>query len=175
MYSYDRQYAPYYQMYYPYRQVISRAYAEIQGSELAPNLHGYVVFTDVPNGTNVTVEVAGLPDYEPAHGDQAPIGPHGFHIHQHADCGSGDEPEPFQQAGGHWNPTNQPHGNHAGDFPVLFSNDGYAKTSFFTNKFAVEDVIGKSIMIHQNPDDYRSQPSGDSGKRIGCGPITAFV
>src|SRR5699024_4263193 len=81
----------------------------------------YVVFTDLPNGTEVTVEVSGLPDYKPAHGEHAPIGPHGFHIHENGDCEVGDESDPFQGAGGHWNPTNQPHGNHAGDFPVLFS------------------------------------------------------
>jgi len=65
----------------------------------------------------------------------------------------------------------QPHGNHAGDFPVLFSNNGYARMSFFTNRFCVQDVIGKSIMIHLHPDDFRTQPSGDSGKRNGCGVI----
>ncbi|MFZ3578388.1 superoxide dismutase family protein [Virgibacillus sp. DJP39] len=161
-------------MYYPMRQMVSRSYAEIKGSELAPNLHGYVVFTNVPNGTEVTVEVNGLPPYRPAIGNQAPIGPHGFHIHQNGDCGSADMPEPFQAAGGHWNPTDQPHGNHAGDFPVLFSNNGYARMSFFTNRFSPQDVIGKSIVIHENPDDYRSQPSGSSGKRIGCGSIIAL-
>lgn len=66
-----------------------------------------------------------------------------------------------------------PHGNHAGDFPVLFSNNGYARMSFFTDKFRVRDIIGRSVMIHENPDDYRSQPPGDSGKRIACGVIEA--
>ncbi len=74
-------------------------------------------------------------------------------------------------AGGHWNPTNQPHGNHAGDFPVLFSNDGYTRMLFFTNKFTVPQVVGKSVIIHQNPDDYRTQPSGNSGKKLACGVI----
>ncbi|HLR68208.1 superoxide dismutase family protein [Virgibacillus alimentarius] len=171
MYSYH--YHPY-QMYYPVRQEVTRAFAQIRGSELAPNLHGYVTFMEVPYGTEVTVEVAGLPAYQPAQGDQDPIGPHGFHIHKHANCTVGDESDPFQAAGGHWNPDNQPHGNHAGDFPVLFSNDGYARMTFFTNRFRPQDVVGRSVMIHQNPDDYRSQPSGDSGKRIGCGPIKAF-
>lgn len=74
-------------------------------------------------------------------------------------------------AGGHWNPTNQPHGNHAGDFPVLFSNHGYGSMCFFTDKFKVEDVLGKAVIIHENPDDYRTQPSGDGGKRLACGVI----
>lgn len=163
-----------YQMHYPIRKNVSIAVAEIKGSEYAPGLTGYVYFTDVPYGSEVTVEVSGLPPYQSAHGDKAPIGPHGFHIHQHGDCEVGDNLDPFQGAGGHWNPTNQPHGNHAGDFPVLFSNNGYTRMSFFTNKFSVKDVVGKSIVIHQNPDDYQSQPSGDSGKRIGCGVIKAY-
>jgi len=171
---YNDPYAQTYPMYYPYRQQVSRAYAAIQGSELTPQLRGYVVFTDLPNGTEVTVEVSGLPHYEPARGDQAPIGPHGFHIHENGNCEVGDESDPFQGAGGHWNPTNQPHGNHAGDFPVLFSNNGYARMSFFTNKFQAQDIVGRSVIIHLNPDDYRSQPSGDSGKRIGCGVIKTY-
>lgn len=173
MYSYNHnQYGAYH--FDPYRQMISKAYAEISGSELAPNLRGYVVFTDVPNGTNVTVEVTGLPEYKRGQGDQPPIGPHGFHIHENATCGTGDKPDPFEKAGGHWNPYNQLHGNHPGDFPVLFSNDGYSYMSFFTNRFTVEDVVGKTVMIHQNPDDYRSQPSGNAGKRLGCGEIKAW-
>lgn len=156
-----------------YRQMSSRAFAEIRGSNFAPNLTGYVVFTDVPYGTEVFVEVSGLPEYEPAENND-PIGPHGFHIHEHGNCEIGDPNDPFQEAGGHWNPDNQPHGNHAGDFPVLFSNNGYMRMSFFTNRFNVEDIVGKSIMIHQNPDDYRTQPAGDSGKRIGCGVIQAY-
>lgn len=70
-----------------------------------------------------------------------------------------------------YNEDAQPHGNHSGDFPVLFSNNGYARMSFFTNKFKPEDVIDKSVIIHLNPDDYRSQPAGNSGKRIACGVI----
>lgn len=174
MYFYNNQSVDPYQMYGPYRKEVSRAYAEIKGSELAPDLKGYVIFTDVPYGVEVAVEVSGLPHYQPAHDGEAPIGPHGFHIHEEGECGSGNLPDPFQAAGGHWNPTNQPHGNHAGDFPVLFSNQGYARMTFFTNEFSAKDVIGKTVVIHQNPDDFRSQPSGDSGKRIGCGVIHSY-
>lgn len=155
-------------------QMLIRAYAEIMGSNLAPNLRGYVIFQEVPNGIEVFVEVAGLPHYEPAEGDKDPIGPHGFHIHENGSCEIGDPNDPFQAAGGHWNPDHQPHGNHAGDFPVLFSNNSYARMSFFTDRFTIQDIIGKSILIHQNPDDYRTQPAGDSGKRIGCGVIQIF-
>jgi DNA invertase Pin-like site-specific DNA recombinase len=69
------------------------------------------------------------------------------------------------------NEGTQPHGNHAGDFPVLFSNNGYTYMKFFTDKFKPGDVIGRAVIIHENPDDYRTQPSGNSGKRIACGVI----
>ncbi len=143
--------------------------ANLRGGPLAPGLTGTVLFKSVPGGTQVVAEVRGLPAYQPAQDDRPPIGPHGFHIHQNGDCCVGDPYDPFQAAGGHWNPDNQPHGNHAGDFPVLFSNDGYAIMAFFTNRFNPQDVIGKSIIIHQNPDDYRSQPAGNAGKRLACG------
>jgi len=155
-------------------QMMSRAYAEVRGSNLAPNLRGYVIFTNTPYGTEVFVEISGLPKYEPADGNEDPIGPHGFHIHEHGTCDIGDPDDPFQSAGGHWNPYNQPHGHHPGDFPVLFSNDGYTRMAFFTNRFTIEDVLGKSIIVHQNPDDYRTQPAGDAGKRIGCGVIQVY-
>jgi Cu-Zn family superoxide dismutase len=176
MYYYYQHAYPSYPVYDPYRGkvTVNRAFAAIRGSELVPELKGYVVFTALPNGTEVTVEVSGLPHYEPAHGDKQPIGPHGFHIHEHGDCQVGDASDPFQEAGGHWNPDNQPHGNHAGDFPVLFSNHGYSRMSFFTDRFKPQDVVGKSVIIHLNPDDYRTQPSGNSGKRIGCGVIQAY-
>lgn len=147
------------------------AMAKISGSPLYPNINGTVYFKDVSNGTAVYVYVTGLPKYQPDKDGQSPIGPHGFHIHENGSCEIGNPNEPFKSAGGHWNPDNQPHGNHAGDFPVLFSNDGISIMSFFTNKFKVSDVIGKSIIIHENPDDYRSQPSGKGGKRIACGII----
>ncbi len=160
--------------YLPYRNVPAMAYARVEGGPLAPSLQGYVFFREVPNGIEVYAEVNGLPEYKPGKGDQKPIGPHGFHIHENGSCQVGDKNEPFKAAGGHWNPDNQPHGNHAGDFPVLFSNNGYSKLSFFTNRFKIEDVIGKAIIIHQSPDDFRSQPSGDAGKRLACGVIMSY-
>ncbi len=160
-------------MYYPVRSSMSMAHAQIKGSKLAPDLKGYMTITDVQGGAEVSVEVSGLPKYQPAKGKKDPIGPHGFHIHDKGDCSAGDPSDPYKAAGSHWNPDDQPHGNHAGDFPVLFSNDGYARMSFFTNRFKAADVVGKSIIIHENPDDYRTQPAGDAGKRIACGVIQA--
>lgn len=154
-----------------YNERNNSAVAYIKGGPLAPDIQGYVYFTPVPGGTEVFVEVEGLPPYRPATNDEDPVGPHGFHIHQFGTCEVGDPSDPFQAAGEHWAPRNQPHGNHAGDLPVLFSNDGYARMSFFTNKFNVAEAIGKAVIIHRNPDDYRTQPAGDAGKRLACGVI----
>lgn len=148
-----------------------QAAASIRGGPLRPQINGEVCFYSVPGGTWVCAEVRGLPPYRPAGNGEDPIGPHGFHIHESGSCIVGDPQDPFQAAGEHWNPDNQPHGNHAGDFPVLFSNQGYAEICFFTNRFRPVDVIGKSVIIHQNPDDYRTQPAGDAGKRLACGVI----
>ncbi|HHU18369.1 MAG: superoxide dismutase family protein [Anaerovoracaceae bacterium] len=150
------------------------AYAQIKGGPLAPQLQGIVYFRGIPNGTQVCIEVYGLPAYRPSQNNSPPIGPHGFHIHEFGVCEVGDPNDPFQSAGSHWNPTNEPHGNHAGDLPVLFSNNGYSNMCFVTNKFKVEDIIGRTVIIHENPDDYRSQPSGNAGRRLGCGVICAY-
>ncbi|WP_003541707.1 superoxide dismutase family protein [Desulfotomaculum nigrificans] len=155
----------------PYGYGSAVASAQIRGGPLAPQICGVVYFTDVPDGVWVSVDVTGLPPYQPPQGDKPPVGPHGFHIHEFGNCEVGDPHNPFQAAGGHWNPTNQPHGNHAGDFPALFSNQGRAKMCFFTDKFTVAQVIGKSVIIHENPDDYRTQPAGAAGKRLACGVI----
>lgn len=148
--------------------------AQIFGGPLAPSISGVVNFYSVPGGTEICAEIKGLPPYQ-ANPEGEPIGPHGFHIHENGICDIGDPKNPFIAAGGHWNPDNQPHGNHAGDFPVLFSNDGKAITCFLSNRFKPEDVIGRSIIIHQNPDDYRSQPAGNAGKRLACGIIKRYT
>ncbi|SDZ44888.1 superoxide dismutase, Cu-Zn family [Evansella caseinilytica] len=149
------------------------ALAMMKGGPLAPDISGTVYFKDVPGGCCVSARITGLPRYRPAANDKEPIGPHGFHLHECGNCEVGNPEEPFLAAGEHWNPSKQPHGNHAGDFPVLFSNNGFAHMSFFTNKFSVADVIGKAVIIHANPDDYRTQPCGNAGKRLACGAITA--
>lgn len=145
--------------------------ALVRGGPLAPQLEGRVDFQPAPGGTVVTVRVRGLPDYRP--GDP-PVGPHGFHIHEHGTCEVGDPARPFQAAGGHWNPDGQPHGNHAGDFPVLFSHRGEAWLAFLTTRFRPEDVVGRAVIVHLHPDDYRTQPDGASGPRLACGAIEAL-
>ena len=151
-----------------------KAIAYLKGSPMYPQIRGIVIFTDVPGGTEVAVSVNGLPPYQPAPPGGDPIGPHGFHIHMFGNCLIGDPAMPFLGAGEHWNPDNQPHGNHAGDFSVLFSNNGRAIMHFFTDRFRVWEIIGRSVLIHENPDDYRTQPGGDSGRRIACGVIQHY-
>lgn len=145
--------------------------ARICGGPLDPDIRGWVWFTPAPGGSWVTVRVSGLPPYQPG---EDPVGPHGFHIHENGSCQIGDPENPFQSAGGHWNPTDQPHGNHAGDLPVLFSNDGVAWMRVYTNRFRPREVVGKSVIIHMHPDDYRTQPAGDSGPRLACGVIRSY-
>lgn len=150
------------------------AVAKVAGGQKYPGITGVVFFRDVQGGTEVCADITGLPPYRPASDGKQPIGPFGFHIHENGDCTPGNPANPFEATGGHWNPTHQPHGNHAGDFPVLFSNNGRARMCFFTDKFKVSDVIGKSVVIHENPDDYRTQPAGNSGMKIACGVIVKF-
>lgn len=147
------------------------AKATLKASPLAPDIQGTVRFHPLRSGTQVIVTVQGLPEYK---GGRQPIGPHGFHIHEGNTCEVGDPKDPFASAGGHYNPTNQPHGNHAGDLPVLFSNEGMARMLVYTSKFQVEDIIGKTIVIHLHPDDFRTNPTGNSGPRIACGVIEAM-
>ena len=146
------------------------AVASVQGGPLAPDVSGTVRFETVEGGTLVTVELTGLPPYTA--GDP-PVGPHGFHVHATGDCAVGEADNPFQAAGGHFNPDERPHGDHAGDLPVLFSNNGSAQMTVLTDAFTVEDVLGRAVIVHQNPDDFRSQPAGASGPRLACGVIEA--
>lgn len=99
-----------YHNYYEYEKEID-AVAYIHGGPLAPHLKGIVYFEKENRGTKVKVKVFGLPKYEPTQNSRLPIGPHGFHIHEHGICEIGDPKDPFKSAGGHWNPDNQPHGS----------------------------------------------------------------
>ena len=93
------------------------ALAIIEGGPLAPQISGKVFFYDAPQGTWVYAMVDGLPKYRPGRGNLSPVGPHGFHIHEFGACAVGDPHNPFQAAGGHWNPDNQPHGQSCRRFP----------------------------------------------------------
>ncbi len=143
------------------------AVAKVEGSEKYPEIYGTATFKQTDRGTVVSAEIFNLPKGE---GKEKKI--FAFHIHEGYSC-SGDETDPFKNAGGHYNPAESPHPYHAGGLPPLFGNDGYASMSVLTNRFTVEEVIGRAIIIHLNPDDFSSQPSGAAGEKIACGLIKA--
>lgn len=136
------------------------AIAQIKGSDKYPEIRGVVSFHAVPNGTIVQTEIRGLPD----------SGFFGIHIHNGKSC-TGNVDEPFKNAGEHLNFTDSKHPYHTGDLPVILSNNGHAWSAVYTNRFKPEDVKDYAVIIHAKPDDYRTQPAGDSGERIACGII----
>ncbi len=142
------------------------AKAAVMGSKDYPALHGTVTLRQMKNGVLVTAEIFGLPSKQ----DKCDGGVFGFHIHEGTQC-SGNEKDPFADAKMHFNPDGCPHPYHAGDLPPLFGNNGYAYLSVFTNRFRVDEVIGRVIIIHSKPDDFTTQPSGNSGAKIACGKI----
>lgn len=102
---------------------------------------------------------------------------HGFHIHEKGDCSSGDG----MSTGGHFNPTGAPHGpqaaaHHAGDLPALQADaQGRAEVTFHlegvTLSAGATSILGRGLIVHAGPDDYQTQPTGNSGARIACGVI----
>jgi len=135
------------------------ATAIINGGLENPSIYGTVIFRPMGEGTLVSANIYGLP---PMYGNSF----HGFHLHENGIC---DITKDFSDAGGHYNPTGEAHGMHAGDFPSLLSCNGFAKLEFYTNRFRPSDILGRSVIIHENPDDFRTDPAGNSGKRIACG------
>lgn len=84
---------------------------------------------------------------------------------------TGNSNDEFADAKMHYNTTNCPHPYHAGNLPPLIENNGYSYMRVFVNKFNLNDIIGKVIIIHDMPDNFTSQPSGNSGTKIACGKI----
>ncbi len=138
------------------------ARAFIRGNREVPGLYGVVTFYETRDGgVIVCAEVFGLP----TNGD-APFSFYGMHIHESGNC-----LPPFDRTGGHYNPANTAHPNHAGDLPPLQGNRGYAWMCFYTERFKLREILNKSLVIHSMRDDFTSQPAGDSGTKIGCGVI----
>ncbi|WP_298924309.1 superoxide dismutase family protein [uncultured Ramlibacter sp.] len=107
-----------------------------------------------------------------------PNAEHGFHIHEKGDCSSGDG----MSAGGHFNPTAMPHAahsaamHHAGDLPSLKADaNGVATVNFESTSISVgasvTDISGKGLIVHRDPDDYKTQPTGNAGPRLACAVI----
>ena len=144
------------------------ALAVIKGGREYPDIKGGVYFYQTNSGVVVVAKVSGLP-YEK---EKCKGNIFGFHIHEGEMC-SGTEADEFKNTGMHYNPNGCAHPYHAGDMPPLFGNNGFAISAFLTNRFTVREVMGKSVVIHRNPDDFVSQPSGNAGTKIACGIIKA--
>lgn len=144
------------------------AIASLQGSCKFPHICGTVRFYHSGNGKVLTVfEVNGLP-VEKQRCSQRFFA---VHIHEKGTC-EGTADKPFSEAGEHYNPHDCPHPMHAGDLGVLFADcNGTAQSTMVFDSFSISEIIGGSIIIHKNPDDFMTQPSGNSGERIACGII----
>lgn len=121
------------------------------------------------NKVRVSGEVSGL----------KPSSEHGFHIHEKGDCSSGDG----NSAGGHFNPTGSQHGrygsgpHHGGDLPSLRSDaNGVATisvdlTGITLQSGAPNNIVGRGLIVHADPDDFVTQPTGNAGARLACAVI----
>lgn len=142
------------------------AVALMKGSDAYPDIRGTVRFYQIRQGVLVAAEVSGLPETKEK--CKSPI--FAFHIHEGREC-IGNKSDPFADAMTHYNPGNCPHPYHAGDMPPLFGNKGYAFQIFLTDRFTVREVVGSTVIIHANLDDFTTQPSGNAGTKIACGQI----
>lgn len=136
-----------------------RAIAFVQGGAETPTVFGKVEFYEKAHAVLVVAEIGGLPKTE--------TGFYGFHIHEGTDCGG----ENFADSKIHFNPEEKPHPDHAGDLPPLMLCGRIAYLSVLTDRFHIDDIIGRTVIIHDKPDDFKTQPSGDAGTKIACGVI----
>ena len=128
---------------------------------------GTVSFTQHGDKVRVSAELSGL----------MPDGEHAFHVHEKGDCSSGDG----MSAGGHFNPAGKPHGpqdgpHHAGDMPSLKADSyGNANATFELSSVTIgsgaADLVGRGLIVHRDPDDFKTQPTGNAGPRIACAVI----
>ncbi len=144
---------------------VSTPFIGADGSEI-----GTAHLVDVPiGGLLISAQIDGLPGGKW----------HGFHIHEGGEC---DAEGGFESAGGHFNPTDADHGylvesgSHAGDMPNQYvPEDGTLRTRVHNPNVSLDgeepSVRGRTLMVHADPDDYTSQPSGNAGERIACAVI----
>ena len=130
------------------------SYANIIGDEY---IRGTVCFYPFLLGSIMLYEIRNLPTNKD--------GIFAFHIHKGTNC-----IEPLT----HFNPTNQIHPYHIGDLPPIFSSHSCGWAMIYLDRVDCHEIIGKTIIIHENKDDFTSQPSGNPGKRIACGVIEKF-
>ncbi len=141
------------------------AQAFIKGSDDYSGVDGRVTFYQTPRGVLVGVEVVGLPQAEICQSNFL-----GFHIHEGKFCGNTGA-NAFADTGMHYNPDECPHPAHAGDLPPLLVNNGQVFSVFLTDKIDVREIVGRTVVIHSQADDFKSQPAGDAGQKIACGEI----
>lgn len=136
-----------------------------QGEDL-----GFATLTETDDGVKVELDLKGLPP-----------GKHAFHIHEKGECAAPS----FESSGAHYNPTGKAHGKkakkgkHAGDFDnIEVSKDGTLeverrakRVTLAAGNSSLRKAGGTALVIHEKPDDYKSQPSGNAGARIACGVI----
>lgn len=127
---------------------------------------GVVIFSAEKNGVKITAELSGLTP-----------GKHGFHIHELGDCSAADA----TSAGGHFNPDNMEHGapnaasHHEGDLGNIEANSaGKASYEYLDKSLSFSgknSILGRSVIVHEHEDDFKTQPTGNSGNRLACGVI----
>jgi superoxide dismutase, Cu-Zn family len=130
------------------------------------NVEGTVTFTKSGDEIKIVADVTGLTP-----------GKHGFHIHEFGDCSSPDG----KAAGGHFNPSNNPHAGHdaaqrhEGDMGNLDADSSGKAHLELTDKMMMmsgeKSIIGRGVIVHEKADDLKSQPTGDAGGRLACGVI----
>ena len=142
-----------------------RATAQLQPTKNSKT-SGEATFEQAGDKVHVVVSVQGL----------KPGQQHGFHIHEVGDCSSGDG----MSTKGHFNPLGKPHAHpgsgHAGDLPALQADaSGTARLDVMAEGITVSpgatSVVGRGLIVHADPDDYKTQPTGNAGARIACGVI----
>ncbi len=145
------------------------AQAYLRGSNEYLGIDGRVTFCQTPKGVLVGIEAVGLPGIRRC--ENAFLG---FHIHEGQFCGNSGT-NAFADAGMHYNPETCPHPAHAGDLPPLLVNNGRVFSVFLTDKINIQEIIGKTVVIHSQADDFTAQPSGNAGSKIACGEILSYM
>ena len=144
-----------------------RAKAELQPTK-GSTTFGEATFEQVGGKVRIQANMQGL----------KPGQEHGFHIHEVGDCSSGDG----MSTKGHFNPFAKPHAHpgsgHAGDLPAIRADQGgRARLDATLDGITVApgpgSIVGRGLIVHADPDDYKTQPTGNAGARIACGVIRA--
>jgi len=145
----------------------TQAVAEMKAAE-GEEVHGKVIFTREKKGIRVSAELKGLTP-----------GRHGIHIHEKGDCSA----PKAGSAGGHFDPEGHPHGappnppsqRHVGDLGNLEAREDGSAAFETVDKLITfsgdHSILGRSVVVHAGPDDFTSQPAGDSGPPVACGVI----